>query len=212
MDENFNFKDLKLIADKKNQVIFFDLGANLGEITKRVENFKVKKNIKIFSFEPDIENFKTLENKFKENKNITLENKAVWNYNGKINFSIGRCNHRTNSKITKIINDRNYDEKKYINTCEVDCVDLCDYIDNLNLSEDDFVAIKMDIEGAEYEVLNHMIEKNGIKNIDLLLIEFHREPEPGISKKLLLKKITENSSKIKIYEEYSAGYYRRCEI
>lgn len=45
-------------------------------------------------------------------------------------------------------------------------------IDSYN--ENDFVVVKIDIEGAEYDVLLHLIRKNIFPKIDVVIIEFHK--------------------------------------
>ena len=42
-----------------------------------------------------------------------------------------------------------------------------------NFTKDDYIILKMDIEGAEYEVLNKMIDDNSIKYINKLYVDFH---------------------------------------
>jgi len=110
MIELFDFKKLESIRNKK--IIFLDLGANVGKVTEKL--LEIDNITKIYCFEPVIENFKILERKFGKNDKIKLENKIVWNQKGKVNFSVGSKNCHTNSKITKIINERNYDKRKYI--------------------------------------------------------------------------------------------------
>ena len=39
--------------------------------------------------------------------------------------------------------------------------------------QEDFIAVKMDIEGAEYPVLEKLISDNRLNYIDLLFVEFH---------------------------------------
>lgn len=206
MRKIFNFKSLENI--KNNKIVFFDLGANVGTVTQKVK--KLKKDIKIYSFEPVIKNFNILQSKFGNDKLIKLENKAVWFKKGKIDFSIGIKNSHTNSKITKIIKELKYNKNKYFNSFEVECIDLNHYITSLNL-ENNFVVMKMDIEGAEYNVLDHLIEKNTINNIDILLIEFHREPYPG-KKEELIKKMYKIKDSLEIYEEQQPGTFIACEL
>ena len=42
-----------------------------------------------------------------------------------------------------------------------------------NFSKDDYIVIKMDIEGAEYKVLPKMIEDGSIEYINSAYIEWH---------------------------------------
>ncbi len=53
----------------------------------------------------------------------------------------------------------------------VDCIDFLQYLLYLR-KRHNFIAIKMDIEGAEYDVLEHVL-KCDQTIIDLLIIEFH---------------------------------------
>jgi len=208
MIELFDFKKLESIRNKK--IIFLDLGANVGKVTEKL--LEIDNITKIYCFEPVIKNFKILQKKFGKNDKIKLENKIVWNQKGKVNFSVGSKNCHTNSKITKIINDRNYDKRKYIKQYEIDCIDIYDFIESLNINnEEQYLVIKMDIEGAEYEVLPRMIEKNSIQKVDILLVEFHKEPIPGKSKKSIIENIFKNKEKILLYEEQTPGTFKKCD-
>lgn len=66
--------------------------------------------------------------------------------------------------------NRNYD---YIsNDVFVDCEDFSSFILN-NCSLDDYVLIKMDIEGSEFDVLSSLIETNAYKLINEIYCEWH---------------------------------------
>jgi FkbM family methyltransferase len=54
----------------------------------------------------------------------------------------------------------------------VPCIDFAYWIKK-NCSKDDFIVLKLDIEGAEYQVLSHMIEEDVLDWIDELYIEWH---------------------------------------
>ena len=47
----------------------------------------------------------------------------------------------------------------------------------MNTMPRDFVVVKMDIEGAEYEVIPHMAEMSIWTVVDHLLVEWHGLPE-----------------------------------
>jgi FkbM family methyltransferase len=51
---------------------------------------------------------------------------------------------------------------------------LSEYIQK-NFKEDDFIVLKLDIEGSEYEVLQDLIDKNCLSYIDSIFIEWHYE-------------------------------------
>ena len=51
-------------------------------------------------------------------------------------------------------------------------IDIANFITK-NFLPNDFVVVKMDIEGAEWDVVPHMIKMNAGINIDYLLVEWH---------------------------------------
>jgi len=57
------------------------------------------------------------------------------------------------------------------NPVKVKCIDFAKFIDSFD--DDDYLIIKLDIEGSEYEVLEHLIKTNKIVKIKELYVEFH---------------------------------------
>lgn len=60
----------------------------------------------------------------------------------------------------------------FAETSEVESINLSKWIDD-NFEKDDYIVLKMDIEGSEYTVLPKMIEDGTIKYVDNLIIEWH---------------------------------------
>lgn len=69
---------------------------------------------------------------------------------------------------------------------EVESIDFSKWIKR-NCSESDFIVLKLDIEGSEYQVLEKMIADDTLKYIDALYVEWHdwvfANKEPYIIKK-----------------------------
>jgi FkbM family methyltransferase len=55
---------------------------------------------------------------------------------------------------------------------EVKCIDFSEYLKK-TVNENDYVICKMDIEGAEYDVLGKLIDDDSIDLIDEIYIEWH---------------------------------------
>ncbi len=55
---------------------------------------------------------------------------------------------------------------------EVPCIDFSKFIQN-NFAPEDFIVIKMDIEGSEYQVLDKMIADGTINYVNYLFVEWH---------------------------------------
>ena len=165
-----------------SNIIFFDLGANRGKITNFFIDYfnRNQKTFKFYLFEPVKENSLHLKSFFKNSlgKEVEIINAAAWINDGEITFSVGTKPNGTNSKITDIIDEFKYDKAKYKRKDTVKCLNFDKFFKeslDLNDFKDSLSIIKMDIEGAEYDVLDSMIESNSISKIDILLIEFHKQ-------------------------------------
>ena len=55
---------------------------------------------------------------------------------------------------------------------DLPCIDLGRYLVD-DFSESDYVVLKLDIEGAEYEVLNRLIDTNALSRVRELYVEYH---------------------------------------
>merc|ERR1712087_560639 len=58
---------------------------------------------------------------------------------------------------------------------EVECIDICQWmIYDMEFSENDYVIIKLDVEGAEYPIINHIYQNNEcLSLIDEMFVEWH---------------------------------------
>lgn len=138
-----------------NQPFIIDCGANIG---LSVIYFKqLFPNAKIEAYEPDPDIFETLTFNVKSFgfKHVEVFQKAIWKQNEMLQFKqeggfSGRIPMADDSQ----------------NLIQVDAVSLVDIIANNHV---DF--LKIDIEGAEYEVLKSC--KNNLQNVEHIFIEYH---------------------------------------
>ena len=146
--------------------IFLDCGTHYGEgLNNFIDVFNIDKEWEVYSFEPNPYLWKEhIDNN--EYDNIHYINKAIYINNDSITFNIAYPNTDASSIYKKHIGDN------YHGSVEVECLDLSEFILN-NFSKDDFIVIKMDIEGAEYEVLRKMIKEGSLLYINDLYVEFH---------------------------------------
>ena len=137
----------------QNYPYILDCGANIGLSVIYLK--QLYPEAVIVAFEPDKKNFDLLEKNIKSfgYDDVSLRNQAVWNEKATIHFSsVGLMS----SKISTV-NDSN--------TIQTQAVRLRDLL----IKEIDF--LKIDIEGAEFVVLNDISDKfHFIKN---MFIEYH---------------------------------------
>jgi FkbM family methyltransferase len=142
-----------------------DLGAHKGQTVKAFYEGQLVEDIKdyvIYCFEP--QEFKKDWDEVKlKYKNVCFLNVAAWTYDGELDLSI---NEQTVSS-THYKNQIKYSDDS---VKKVKCIDFGKWIKQF---QNDYVVLKMNIEGAEFELLNKMIMNDSIKCIDKLFIEWH---------------------------------------
>lgn len=166
---------------------FIDLGYNLGQsvdfFTKLIPD---SNEYTIYAFEPDSRN----NSKFNYSLPINYYKQAAWIYDGTIKFYLG------NSSFASTINPTKTTNISTNNYIEVDCIDLSNFIIS-NFDKQDYIILKVDIEGAEYELLEHLIKTKAIEYVDDLFVEFH------LGK---IKNINEEQHNKLISKLYSLGF------
>ena len=96
---------------------------------------------------------------------------AAWIHNGTIDFFLDTVNKNQNfwgSSLNENHPDAVRSGKKKIT---VNCRDVASIINRYSVT--DFVVVKMDIEGAEFDLLIDFIKKDVFKIIDYIAVEFH---------------------------------------
>jgi FkbM family methyltransferase len=146
--------------------VIFDLGASYGIVSLHYYHLFKRNNIKIYAFEPNPLAYDFAINLYKNNNinNIILENLAVSNKNGKLDFYYNP-NHFESASFIK--NDLNKNGK----IIKVNVVRFVDYLDKKNIQKIDF--LKMDIEGAEFVVFEDLDKNGWFNKIEKLFAEVH---------------------------------------
>lgn len=140
--------------------IFLDCGYYVG---KALEYYAplMDKDWVVYAFEPNTElNVDETSKRFPFK--VGWVKKAVWTEDGKLEFAV--ANRDDASHISQL---RTNTDKRIT----VPCVDFSRFVDEL--PTDSTIVCSMDIEGAEFPILEKMLEENTIDKIDLLDIEFH---------------------------------------
>ena len=153
--------------------IFIDGGAFTGiSIDLFRKQWKDHNEYEIYSFECN----PIFEQQIK-NRNVNFINKAIWIKDEELKFYLGtRYGGMGSSLIEKKTSGR-LDKQ---NPIKVNAIDFSQWIID-NFSKDDYIVLKLDIEGAEYEVLNKMMDDESIKYINDFYGEWHQQ-KIGLSK------------------------------
>jgi len=160
----------------KENSTFFDIGGYRGYYSILAHHF-MKGTGDIVIFEPDKKNYFYIKETIKKNKikNIKIENLAISKTSGKVPFYIS--NSESTHSLGKA-ND-NFFEGKFtqIKKIFVNTISLDEYLTKTSYYPD---IIKIDVEGAELDVLKGM--KNNIKKRKPeILLEIHEQKLPSFN-------------------------------
>jgi len=175
--------------------VFIDCGFYHG---RGMRLFKSKgeyePNFELFAFEPMVD----VEDAEKRYPGVKFFNKAVWIEDGIINFHTS--NRRGGQANGVFSNPRARDEK----VVPVESVDFGSWIKK-NFDKTDYIVVKMDIEGAEQDVLEKMVEDGSIDFVNILYVEFHSKQKPGYKG---LKKALKENERLDLRDSIE-WYFRR---
>ena len=170
-NEMFVDKIYKSVSDNFDEYYesFVDIGANDGLFIEWLLSETKEFGRKYYAVECDPRAVKFLNDKFNDRDEVVVVNKALW----KENTQGLTLNHEGD---TSTLSSLTVDKSGKVS---VDAWDLKTLKSKFNIKHIDF--LKMDIEGAEYEVINSWTEDD-IKGIKMFLIEFHNNVQNLINK------------------------------
>jgi FkbM family methyltransferase len=151
--------------------ILLDCGSHLGESVSKFRNMIPDiSEYEIHMFEPNPYLF----NQINENESFSgciKNNACVTDYTGTIKlWGCVKNKESVGSTIEK--SKSNFDGISEDDYVMIDCIDLVDYI-KTKFNSNDFIILKLDVEGAEYSILEKLIETNVIDYVNKLFCEFH---------------------------------------
>ncbi|MCX2683316.1 FkbM family methyltransferase [Campylobacter sp. MIT 21-1685] len=134
----------------------------------------------VYSFEPNRYLNFFLKKKYQANTKIQLFNKAVGHKNFYTQFLTfqGRILSQGNRIVSSL------QDKETSEAYEVEVIDLCEFIETLLEKNESIYFLKLDIEGAEFELMEKLIQKGLYKAIKYIACETHEYMFEESEKKL----------------------------
>ena len=167
---------LKLINTNS---VCIDLGANIGEISSMM----AKRGATVYAFEPNSAAYILLEEKCKILPNINSIKKAAGITNRSVNLFLHSDNHGENkiefSEASSIKSNKPNVSKENFEIVEE--LDFAEFLNNFEYID----IIKIDIEGYEIDLLNHLLDKNSLTNVRKVFVETHYHKWPELEKSTL---------------------------
>jgi len=167
MSEVFLRRDYDKFFEVKKDDIVIDVGAQIGAFSVLAGN----KDAKVYSFEPEKNNFELLNENVKANlftKKIKCFNFAIdaKKGTGYLNISKNLGGHSFFNEVATIGSNQKIDLEKQ----KIEKITLKDIFDINKLNRCDF--LKMDCEGAEYDVIFNTSKKI-LEKIEKISMEYH---------------------------------------
>ena len=160
----------------KSESLIIDVGGYNGEwSSEMISRYGCKSEI----FEPVPEFYNNCENYFKNNNLVKIHKLALGGADRKTIFNLsdnGTSEHIDSGKSKSI---------------EVNVLDVSKLFDRLGSKQ--IACFKLNIEGAEYEVLERIISINKLEKCDSFLIQFHRQPQNYQSRYFKIKEDLEKT-------------------
>jgi len=162
-----------LIGLDQNSIII-DIGANVGDVTRIFS----KTNARVIAFEPHPKAFNRLQKKFKKTENVEVLNLAAGISDRLVKLYLHEDTNKSKDDLSQasslLIDKPNVSSQFYVNVREID---FSQYINSLALDVD---LMKIDIEGYEIELINHLIDCGCIKKIKKIIVETHEKKFPEL--------------------------------
>lgn len=153
--------------------VFIDLGAYDGDTIKEFFNWgQIINNpheFEIYAFEPNPNLEKQMLRIQKQTKNLTFKPWAAWTFDGLVEMAADGTDTPMGSTLMPG-KQAIWDSHPHVT---VKAFDFSKWL-NQKFTVEDFVIIKMDIEGAEFPVLKKMVKDGTIRIPNLLFVEFHQ--------------------------------------
>ena len=151
--------------------IYIDGGARIGESIEIILDKREElKGCDSYLFECNPNHIETL-NKIREdnkNYNFIVKEEALWVEDCEKEFFISIDRWGDLGCTLKPEKKELLDKK---NPLIVKCINFSEFLKKFN--DDDYIILKLDVEGAEYDILDQLIETKLITKINELYVEFH---------------------------------------
>lgn len=165
--------------------VIIDIGAHIGSFSVWAAQQAVSG--RVYSFEPDPENFTLLEENVKLNglSNLFIVNSAVADMRGQVRLFTSDYHNMTHS----------FFEEKARGNSMVDTLSLADILQDYGLEKVHY--LKIDAEGAEYQILLNTPARV-LRQVDKIFIEYHDYLNHGYTFRDLRDYLADNGFQTKI--------------
>lgn len=162
--------------------VVIDLGANIGVVSEIL----ARTGAKVYSFEPNRDAFSILCKYCKRYPNVEAFQLGAGVKNSFVQLYLHEKSNNSNSDYTQasslLSSKTNISTDNKMMIYEVD---FCDFLNEINCHVD---LLKIDIEGYEISLINHLLDSNLIDRVSKIYMETHEQKNPSLTEGTLLLK------------------------
>lgn len=163
------------LKNLNKQSIAIDVGANVGAVSEIL----CKSGARVFAFEPNVSAFNSLQKRQDRLNNLFVKNVAAGVQNRKTHLYLHKETGTSNvdlSQASSLLSQKpNVSDSKYT---EIEEIDFIPFLESFDQKID---LIKIDIEGYEIKLLDHMLDRFNFKMVDRIYVETHEKKWPELS-------------------------------
>ena len=146
-----------------------DVGAKIGMVSECL----AKKGAKVISFEPNRKAYTELSKVAKKYNNIDVKNLAVGTKDKIVNLYMHKETRSSTEDLTQA--SSLLVKKPNISSCIFEEVQEIDFAEYLKSLQREIELIKIDIEGYEIQLINHLLDKESLDNVKKIYLETHEK-------------------------------------
>lgn len=168
----------KMVARLTSDALVLDLGANRGDVTALL----AVTGAQVHAFEPEPCLYGKLEERFRDRPNVTLHQAAIGGRPGRMKlhidtkFETDPLTCRSHSLIAGSPSTSGG------RTVDVACLDFFAFVESLGRTPD---IVKMDIEGAEVDILDRMVAEDRFDAVGSMFVETHERQFAQLSGRIV---------------------------
>jgi FkbM family methyltransferase len=163
-ESGISFSEIGLFVPAVPNDVVIDAGANVGDVTSRC----ARTGATVHAFEPNPLCHAILKRRFARLSNVTVHHAGVMDRRCSLALSTPKA-HDDYDAVDMTVGASFVVKEDDGEMAQVECVDLAEFIQSLGR----VALLKMDIEGAEIPVLNHLLDTGMIDRVGVTVVETH---------------------------------------
>lgn len=175
--------------------IFIDAGAHEGKVSMHFH--RKNRDFIIYAFEPNPYMCPSLP------PNSNLVRSAVWTRNEQQPFYVYKNDKR--SEGCTLLREKGTHKLDFERPVMVQCINFSEWLMTMFNPVDFYIVLKMDIEGAEYDVLRSMLDNGTMYLVKELYPEWHWK-KIGMGKTEHLEVVKAVAQSVELHREYAKEY------